>query len=68
MWYALRETVWPTAAQVDQSIKTLIGNALEALDDKSDDAGPRMATQFCCNCPALAMHDEEGAQCGHHVP
>lgn len=46
MSYTTRETIWPATLQLDQQIKDLIGQALEALDDPSDEAGPRMAREF----------------------
>lgn len=38
-------TVWPTSVELDPSIKDLIGLFYALADDKSSDAGPRMARE-----------------------
>ncbi|KAK5054689.1 hypothetical protein LTR84_001581 [Exophiala bonariae] len=45
MGYVTAKTTWPTAVQLDASVKELIDLFYTLADDKSSDAGPRLAAE-----------------------
>ncbi|KEF55976.1 uncharacterized protein A1O9_07556 [Exophiala aquamarina CBS 119918] len=45
MGYVTEKTTWPTAVQVDQSVKSLIDLFYSLADDKASTSGPRIAEE-----------------------
>lgn len=45
MGYVTESTIWPTSVQLDQSVKGLIDLFYTLTDDKSSNAGPRLAEE-----------------------
>jgi hypothetical protein len=45
MGYVTEKTIWPTSVQLDQSVKGLIDLFYTLADDKSSNAGPRIAEE-----------------------
>ena len=45
MGYVTEKTIWPTAVQLDASVKSLIDLFYSLADDKSGTSGPRIADE-----------------------
>lgn len=45
MGYVTENTAWPTSVELDPSVKELIDLFYTLADDKSSDAGPRLANE-----------------------
>lgn len=45
MGYVTEKTIWPTSVELDQSVKALLDLFYSLADDKSSEAGPRIAKE-----------------------